>query len=524
MKRTVSILMALLILAACLTFAPGAYAAGKNMTAVDGSTVSVTPRDPYIMNVIVFGRTTCGNTNNTLKSISNSELPDREGYRFIYADIDGADKKTVAAMASKYSDKITFCYGDNNSLMWSLLDTYGTVYLPVTIFVGSDGSVKKWFTGPLTANTIRTELGLDDPDNPPYLDTYVVGDYYVNIQEALDRINEIRYEACSEGVENPSNPGHPLKLSDYHPVVWSSSLEATARQRAAEAFVTLDHMRPNGDSCFSIDGTVKSNSEVLAWNFSKDMRRGLNQFYEEKADWVNKTGGVTGHYTSMINPSYYSVGLGLFYSYESAKYPSCLCGRFSTQKSGFDQTFGTQADDVNVNIQLDKSYVVDTDFFAVSEIGDEFSAGDTFTLKMIVITEFDGYPAYLSLNGDIEWSSSDDKVFTVDGGTVTAVGGGTAVLRAVSKSGFTAETEIEISGDPYGAGRILGDVDGDGEVTITDATFIQREEANIQIPFELNILTADADADGEITVTDATFIMYSLVHAQSNDNIGKSVI
>ena len=36
------------------------------------------------------------------------------------------------------------------------------------------------------------------------------------------------------------------------------------------------------------------------------MLTGINQFYEEKSDWINKTGGQTGHYTSLISPAFYS--------------------------------------------------------------------------------------------------------------------------------------------------------------------------------------------------------------------------
>ena len=53
---------------------------------------------------------------------------------------------------------------------------------------------------------------------------------------------------------------------------------------------------------------------------------------------------------------------------------------------------------------------------------------------------------------------------------------------------------------------LLGDVDGDGEVTIIDATFIQRWLASIPIPFELNKNIADTDGDGDVTIIDATCI------------------
>lgn len=58
---------------------------------------------------------------------------------------------------------------------------------------------------------------------------------------------------------------------------------------------------------------------------------------------------------------------------------------------------------------------------------------------------------------------------------------------------------------------ILGDADDDGEVTITDVTFIQRYEAGITLPSPLNTKNADVDDDEEITIVDATLIQRFLV-------------
>lgn len=70
---------------------------------------------------------------------------------------------------------------------------------------------------------------------------------------------------------------------------------------------------------------------------------------------------------------------------------------------------------------------------------------------------------------------------------------------------------------------ILGDVDGDGVVTIIDATYIQRKLASIPILFELNETVADTDEDGSVTIIDATYIQRWLANLPSNDNIGKPI-
>ena len=70
---------------------------------------------------------------------------------------------------------------------------------------------------------------------------------------------------------------------------------------------------------------------------------------------------------------------------------------------------------------------------------------------------------------------------------------------------------------------ILGDVDFDGNVEITDATWIQRHAATIDIPFTISNKTADADGDGNITVMDATAIRYYLARIKTSFNIGKLI-
>ena len=57
-----------------------------------------------------------------------------------------------------------------------------------------------------------------------------------------------------------------------------------------------------------------------------------------------------------------------------------------------------------------------------------------------------------------------------------------------------------------GSGKLKGDADMDGEVTILDATRIQRWLASLASASEIDMLNADADTDGEVTILDATHI------------------
>ena len=67
--------------------------------------------------------------------------------------------------------------------------------------------------------------------------------------------------------------------------------------------------------------------------------------------------------------------------------------------------------------------------------------------------------------------------------------------------------------------NILGDTDGDGEVTILDATTIQRHLASFPTR-AYNEKAADADGDKEVTILDATAIQRHLASLPANERIG----
>lgn len=74
-----------------------------------------------------------------------------------------------------------------------------------------------------------------------------------------------------------------------------------------------------------------------------------------------------------------------------------------------------------------------------------------------------------------------------------------------------------------GTAPLLGDVDGDGTVTIADVTYIQRYLADLPISFAFDEKLADTDGDGMVTVLDATDLQRWLAGLPSNPNIGEPV-
>ena len=71
--------------------------------------------------------------------------------------------------------------------------------------------------------------------------------------------------------------------------------------------------------------------------------------------------------------------------------------------------------------------------------------------------------------------------------------------------------------------KTLGDVDGDGEISITDATFIQRYTVGIKTPVTVTSSVADIDGDHSVTVMDASHLQRWMVNVSDSYAISKPV-
>lgn len=69
----------------------------------------------------------------------------------------------------------------------------------------------------------------------------------------------------------------------------------------------------------------------------------------------------------------------------------------------------------------------------------------------------------------------------------------------------------------------LGDVDGDGDITITDATAIQRYLAELETLDAIHLYAADANEDKEVDIADATAIQMSVAKIPTGHPIGEVI-
>lgn len=273
------------------------------------------------------------------------------------------------------------------------------------------------------------------------------GSYYSQAQTALDKINEIRKEACEAGnVPDPRDPSRMLTPNDYNPLKWSSDLENIARIRAAEAgisyaFMDSGHDRPSDKHTLSIiSNGVFSNCEDLAYYHITEMTEGILLWYSEKKDWLSQSSeNEVGHYTSMIDPQYNYVGLGDFYC-TAAKYHNTLAGEFS-KETNLDETMQNAPENVIQKIEVSNNYIQNRYLDGDTSLNTEESK--TYTPK-IRLKRNRAVRDVWSVE-DITFISSNPSIASIsEDGTVTAHKKGTVSITAYAGDSLFASLDLTI--------------------------------------------------------------------------------
>lgn len=305
----------------------------------------------------------------------------------------------------------------------------------------------------------------DSKATPPILETDVAsasngctmlgiyGSYYSQAQEALDKLNEIRKEACEAGnIPDPRDPSRMLTSDDYKPLRWSRDLESIARIRAAEAgisfnFMASGHDRPSDKDTFSLSfHGVSSNCEDLAYCWGKSMTEGVLLWKSEQKDWVDQNlSNETGHYKSMINPKYNYVGLGDFYS-EAAPYPNTVAGEFST-RTGLNETMQDVQTDVIQKVEISNKYIKENFLDGTDTIKTEQTSSLTAKVRL-ERTRSNGKVSTREIWSvqPLTYSSSDRTIATVDNnGNVTGLTNGDVTITAKADNTIFAAKTVHIS-------------------------------------------------------------------------------
>jgi len=261
----------------------------------------------------------------------------------------------------------------------------------------------------------------------------------VDKAKILKKINDIRKEACEEGIRNPDNPSKKLTMKDYVELKWSADLEWIAQTRAVEASMNRVHDRPNGqkynrqdidnDIWLEYNGSY-SQAEILAWNSYTDTMHGINQWYKEKSDWKNKNDSKAGHYKQMINPANTYIGLATF---KPAGYYATICGEF--RKYAISDT--TDESHIGVSGRYRQAVEVSNSHLTITDnVPSKIKTGTTKTVGFSGQTKFtknsESIVYDVLLYEPVFWRSSDENVVFIDKlGNMTGVSEGEATVYAI---------------------------------------------------------------------------------------------
>jgi hypothetical protein len=108
-------------------------------------------------------------------------------------------------------------------------------------------------------------------------------------------------------------------------------------------------------------------------------------------------------------------------------------------------------------------------------------------------------PLNAAADAEFTYSTTDKNITVDETGLVRGNRRGTAVVT-VTCDGVSTQVPVTVEAPE------AGDADGDGNITIVDATVIQRHLAGIETLSGEALKRADADRDGSVTILDATLI------------------
>ena len=353
MKKTISLLLALVIMLSCVCgTGVSALAATHTFTEVSGARIKTNEKN---VTVLVFGRPTCYNTQSTLENIAASRWITNDKIKVAFVDIDQNSKATVTQFKNEINcPSISFCYDTTESserVMWQYVS--GSVTLPCVLYFDKSSNCKAQTTGLQSANAVYNNISK--------IDSSVFGDSdldfsNVNIvsnvkycqteaRKIIDNVNSFR--TGSDAWYWNSSDTQKVYVRGLGTLTYDYNLELAAMQRAAEIAVYFDHTRPNGKDCFSLTEEYGGSGENLSAGV------GCNDTAAEVHEGLREDGygyNGQGHRRNMLDRDWTAFAAACVY-YNGAYY---WVEEFSTEnRKPSATTANNSSTDVNLEISVD---------------------------------------------------------------------------------------------------------------------------------------------------------------------------
>lgn len=205
-------------------------------------------------------------------------------------------------------------------------------------------------------------------------------------------------------------------------LVMNASLQKVAMQRAAECVLNFEHIRPNGEKCYTLYPSGYSCA-------GENIAAGQSSAEKVTTTWMNSF----GHRANILSSDYTSIGVGCF------KYNGVYFWVQCFTDSGSSSFAGTSATNVTYSISLNESTVPmdgtksGFDYIYSSDDPESIEADDNFQLHAYLVNPGWGICVYPDADS-FTWASSNPSVATVDAfGNVKLTGKlGTVTITAVN--------------------------------------------------------------------------------------------
>lgn len=380
-----------------------------------------------------------------------------------------------------------------------------------------DGSSGKW--GMYDTSAIKIKDYGSDLQSPQYINSKI--NLFINAESAN---GGVQYKISVSGAKDEV-------LKDYsadNSVVWTPTVagdytvlyevtDAAGEKNSRQADFKIKDSA-NAEEPIFLGATPANNAQIQKGGVTTVKVNGaggqLNTkllFY--KTEVIDPDGNP-------VNTVYYQLGNRLSFTADKL---GVYTVKMSIQNSSVKNTTVTQTYTYNsVNDVIDTDTESDTDVtvrvtgVTLDKTKVDLTEGQTAELKATV------NPSNAT-DKSVKWSSSDPSVATVSNGTVKAVKAGTATItvttvdggykaectvtvkQAASDTDIVSDTDTNTDTDTDYT-FILGDVDGNGKVTLKDASLVQQNVLGIGSFNLRQEKAADANRDGKISMKDASLI------------------